>query len=255
MGLRISASRHPQALEIVQELATYLSANCGDIFSSQIISPHWIHLELTDSALGSWLHNLTVDSSGLEGVQEEMGRRGDGENNISLSTSCLLSPVKSHLSPSSSFLRNKQILFFTIQYAHARCCSLLRLAHQEGLIQLIDNSAGVQCFLSARAIPWLNSDQKFRLQQPEEIRLIHQLVKMVDDLIFPDVHSAVNWEKAGLKLSQAFESFWCHCRIWGEVKMNFWELAQARLGLLIATQVVLRAVLETKLGVLAPVEL
>jgi hypothetical protein len=39
------------------------------------------------------------------------------------------------------------------------------------------------------------------------------------------------------------------------VKIHDPELAQARLGLLIATQLVLRSVLEDKLGIVAPVEL
>jgi arginyl-tRNA synthetase len=129
------------------------------------------------------------------------------------------------------------------------------LADREGLIQLEDHSTQVPGFLSAQPIPWLDCDQKLRLHQPDEVRLIHQLVKMVDDLVFSDSSRSVNWETAALKLSAAFDSFWCNCRIWGEVKINSWELAQARLGLLIATQLVLRSVLETKLGVFAPVEL
>ncbi|WP_413171380.1 DALR anticodon-binding domain-containing protein [Anabaena azotica] len=248
LGQQLSASKNLDVTAIIRELAAYLSANCSEIFTVQIVPPDWIHIKLTDLTLAWWLNNLTVDSSRLEMMKGEIGRWGDGENNILLSARC-------SLSPDSSFLRNNKKSFFTIQYAHARCCSLLRLAHQEELIQLTNNDANVQCFLSAQAIPWLNSDQTLRFYQLEEIRLLHQLVKMVDDLVVSDVSSSVNWEKAALKLSQAFESFWCHCRIWGEVKIKSLELAQARLGLLIATQLVLRTVLETKLGVFAPVEL
>ncbi|MEA5549649.1 DALR anticodon-binding domain-containing protein [Anabaena cylindrica UHCC 0172] len=194
----------------------------------KIVPPALIHIKLNDPTVAAWLDSLTKDN-------------GEEEN--------------SSLSPSSYLLENKSKLLFTIQYAHARCCSLLRLADREGLIQLVDHGVDDRCFMSAQSISWLNSEQKLRLNQADEVHLIHQLVKIVDDLVFPDFDNSVNWEKSALKLSQAWESFWSNCRIWGDVKNNSRELAQARLGLLIATQLVLRSVLETKLGVFAPLEL
>ena len=92
------------------------------------------------------------------------------------------------------------------------------------------------------------------LNHANEMLLMHQLVKLVDDLVCTG-SSARNWETAATKLSQAFEKFWGSCRIWGEVKIQTPELAQARLGLLVATQLVLRSVLEDKLQVVAPIEL
>lgn len=239
---QLFASDNLKAMAFVREVDAYLSASYSEIFSVTIVSPAWIHIKLTDATLAAWLHNLTIEDPRLEGVEDwglgiwedgEMGRaKRNGEQEC----------------------KNK--LFLKIQYAHARCCSLLKLAAREGLIQLVDNNdTTVLGFQSAQPIPWLDLDQKLRLYQPDEVYLIQQLVKMIDDLVFPDSSGSVNWVTAALKLSAAFDSFWCNCRIWGAVKMNSLELAQARLGLLIATQLVLKSVLETKLGVFAPLEL
>jgi arginyl-tRNA synthetase len=225
LALRLSTPDNSKAMEIACEIAAHLSAECGEIFRVKIVPPAWIYVELTHLTLADWLHSITVVNTELKSIKN----------------------VDSII--------NTDKLVFTIQYSHARCCSLLRLAHREGLIELVDNSLNVGYFQSAQSIPWLDDDQKLRLHQPDEVRLIHQLVKVVDDLVYPDARSSVNWGQTGLKLSQAFDNFWCNCRIWGEVKINSWELAQARLGLLIATQLVLRSVLETKLGVFAPLEL
>ncbi|AFZ58222.1 anticodon-binding protein [Anabaena cylindrica FACHB-243] len=247
VAIKFSLSDNLKAMLIAQQLASYLSANCSKIFSVKIIPPGLIHIELTYPTLAAWLHSLTT---GDWEEEREQGAGSKGENTSPLHPALCLSA-----SSASSLLGNRSKLLFPIQYAHARCCSLLRLAHREGLIQLVDNRVDVGGVLSAQAIPWLNSDQKLCLHQPDEVYLIHNLIKVVDDLVFPDSQSSVNWEKAALKLSQAFENFWCNCRIWGDVKINSLELAQARLGLLIATQLVLRSVLETKLRVFAPLEL
>ncbi|WP_016951114.1 DALR anticodon-binding domain-containing protein [Anabaena sp. PCC 7108] len=225
LALRLSTSDNSKAMEIAWEIAAYLSANCGEIFRVKIVPPAWVCIELTHPTLADWLHSITVESTGLKSVK------------------------------SSYQTQHTDKLVFTIQYTHARCCSLLRLAHREGLIELVDESMNFRYFQSAQSIPWLDHDQKLRFHQPDEFRLIHQLIKLVDDLVYPDAMSVVNWEKAGLKLSQAFDNFWCNCRIWGEVKINSLALAQARLGLLIATKLVLKSVLEAKLGVFAPLEL
>ncbi|MEA5578544.1 DALR anticodon-binding domain-containing protein [Anabaena sp. UHCC 0451] len=234
--LQISASDHSNVHDIAGQIAAHFSATYGEILSVKIVSPAWIHLELTDPALADWLHCLTTTGTRLEETGE-------------------INQVKNQKSTVKIRKQGSSKSFLTIQYAHARCCSLLRLADREGLIQLLDSSTAVLGLRSAQPIPWLDCNQKLRLHQPDEVRLIHQLVKMVDDLVFTDSNSSVNWETAALKLSAAFDNFWCNCRIWGEVKINSWELAQARLGLLIATQLVLRSVLETKLGVFAPLEL
>jgi hypothetical protein len=246
VAIKFSLSDYSKAVDIVRELAAYFSENDGEIFSTKILPSALIHIEITDLVLAAWLNNLTT--TGIQGNWEEENEQEVGskeKNSFPLKLS--ISTVLEH--------KHQNNLLFKIQYAHARCCSLLRLAHKEGLVEIADQSVDFGYILCSKSIPWLNSVQKLRFNEPEEVNLIYYLVKAVDDLLFPNSDSSVNWEKAGLKLSQAFESFWSTCRIWGEVKVNCLELSQARLGLLIATQVVLRSILETKLGVFAPLEL
>jgi arginyl-tRNA synthetase len=119
----------------------------------------------------------------------------------------------------------------------------VRLAEREGLIT------------SEGAIPWLDNQQELRFHHPSELCLVSELVQVVDELECSDSSGSVKWEKLALCLSQVFDNFWRDCRIWGEVKANSPELAQARLGLVMATQSVLRTLLEEKLGILALWEL
>jgi arginyl-tRNA synthetase len=226
VAMRISKSQNSPVMEVAEGIAGYLSQNSDSLFRVKVVPSGEIHIELMDSTLAAWLQNLIVAK-----------RTGDLVNNF----------LQDKLPTLSSSLK-----VFTIQYAHARCFSLLRLGQQEGLIEL--DRTDINSFMAANSIPWLNCEQKLLLDHSDENFLIYQLVKVVDDLVCADSIS-INWLKAGGNLSQAFERFWGNCRIWGEVKIHDPELAQARLGLLIATQLVLRCVLEDKLGIVAPVEL
>ncbi|MEA5581542.1 glutamate acetyltransferase [Nodularia harveyana UHCC-0300] len=237
IALQLSKSHNQPTLEIANHIVSHLLTKGEGAFRLQIVSPGWIHLELTHGFLATWLQSLVVSNVATD---KEMG--------------------------TSKITRQNQSRLFSIQYAHARCYSLLLLAHREGLIKLTeaiaeinDNSGFYQTsfasLLSAEEIPWLNDDQKLRLIHPAEGCLISELVKVVDYLEFADLTARVNWEKFALDLSQAFESFWCQCRIWGKVKISTPELAQARLGLMIVTQSVLRCLLVDKLGAVAPISL
>jgi hypothetical protein len=245
IALRLEKSQNQQALIIANEIASDLSATCGDVFTVQIVPPGWIHLELAHPILAAWLQNLAV------GILWE-GRDQSRTNNPTITNPKRL---------------------FAVQYAHARCCSLLQQAHREELIKLKEVLSGTEISFEQQQpllsisepafwsmclpnpIPWLNSDTKLRLNHPAEGRLIGELVQVVDDLECKSFGSSVNWEKTALNLSQAFENFWSQCRIWGKVKITSPLLAQARLGLVMATQSVLRLLLKDKLGVFAPLEL
>ncbi|MEH2296721.1 DALR anticodon-binding domain-containing protein [Nostoc sp.] len=232
-------------MEFASAIASDISGICGGVFSIQIVPPGWIYFELTHSTLATWLQSVAVGSSEAAGGREQ-GARGD-EGTID--AQC---PMPNAQCPMPNSL-------FAVQYAHARCCSLVLLAHREGLIKLREpvpnSSPAFWSVIAPNPIPWLNSDGTLRLNHPDERRLIAELVEVIDNIECPDVSGSVKWEKVALNLSQAFEKFWSNCRIWGDVKITSPEVAQARLGLLMATQSVLKYVLEENLGVFAPLEL
>ncbi|WP_347242202.1 DALR anticodon-binding domain-containing protein [Nostoc sp. FACHB-892] len=228
-------------MELADAIASDLLKICDDVFSVQIVPPGWIHFELTDSTLATWLQSLIERSLGGAGEAGEPGEDERDEEDKA-NNQCAMSDS-----------------LFAVQYAHARCCSLVLLAHREGLIKLREpvpnTSPAFWDVISPNPLPWLNGDGRLRLNHPNERRLIAELVKVVDNIECADIKGSVKWEKVALSLSQAFENFWSNCRIWGEVKITSPELTQARLGLLMATQSVLRFVLEESLGIIAPLEL
>ncbi|QHG16114.1 glutamate acetyltransferase [Nostoc sp. ATCC 53789] len=263
VSLQLSKSQNRKAMELASAIASNLSRTCGDVFTIQIVPPGWIHFELTHSTLATWLQSLVVGSLG--GREQGAGSRGAGDKGTRSENLKQVFPLVSN-SPCPQVLfpiPNSQCpipnSIFAVQHAHARCCSLVLLAHREGLIKLkqpvTNTSQGFWDVISPNPLPWLNCDQTLRLNHPGERRLIAELIQVVDNIESPDIKGSVKWEKLALNLSQAFEHFWSNCRIWGEVKVTLPELAQARLGLLMATQSVLRYVLEEKLGVFAPLEL
>lgn len=210
IALVLEKSEKFSVIEIANAIGSHISTIYNKEFKIKIVAPGWLHFEVLHPFLATWLQHLIRNGEALE-----VGEVGEE----------LAPPTPPAL--------------FSAQYAHARCCSLLRLAEREGLTKGLDR------------IPWLDGD-RLSLNQHKEARLIAELIEVVDRIC---CDLGFNWEKAALSLSQAFESFWSHCRIWGEVKTTSPELAQARLGLIMATQSVLKFLLEEKLGIFAVVEL
>jgi arginyl-tRNA synthetase len=268
IALRLAKFEKYPAIEIANGITSHISTNYDKDFKVQVVSPGWIHLELTHSLLADWLQNLTVGGvieQGSKSKEQGTGDKEQGslsseqEERMSIGSFSPQHPIKSSIS-SSPFSSPNSASLFTVQYAHARCCSLLRLGVHEGLIKLresnVDEGDNVkQNLLSSiftpNPIPWLNSDEKLRFNHPASYLLINELVRVVDKVEGSDFDDSVNWEKAALDLSRVFETFWCKCRIFGEVKTASPELAQAKIGLALATQSVLKFVLEEKLGFFA----
>ena len=237
LALKLANVWKQPAEEVAGAIAAHLS--CFDLsfdrfidpalqnFTVKVVAPNLIHLQLNDRAIAAWLQYFAQ------------------------------TPPRVFRTPNPPSPNSK---LFYVQYAHARCCSLLRLADRYGAIALNSPSPEISpnffSLKSPHPIPWLDSDQKLRLLHPAECSLITQVLTLPDDLYKGAVTThPVDWEKSAHTLSRVFLNFYSQCRIWGEVKTENPQLAQARLGLIMATQPLLRSLLEDFLGVLAPLEL
>lgn len=232
------------------EVATQLAANCQkenenrgflskEDFTVAVLPSAMILFELTDVSVAAWLQYLTDSPQTLE----------KGE-----------SPIK--------FASVESDRIFPVQYSHARCCSLLRLADRDRIIELVERDRQTSPphwqIINPNPIPWLNSNNHLRLVHPAELNLISQLFITVDTLAsffnrgFEKqliTNKSTDWIKLANTLSDAFQTFYSKCRIWGEVKTETPKLAQARLGLILATQILLQFILQEILGIIAPMEL
>ena len=231
IGLKLAKmwQRTPQA--IAAQLAETLQPLCNGDFTIAVAPSGIIQFELSDIALAFWLQRLA-------------------QTVLSVPESRILSPVVS------------VDRLFPIQYSHARCCSLLRMAHRDLLIAIanpdVATAPQIWSLIAPNPIPWLDNE-KLQLVHPAEYNLISQLLVVLDTLypIFEadKPEKPVNYLKLANSLSEAFQTFYRQCRIWGEVKIENPKLAQSRLGLILATQSLLRFMLEDLLNAVAPLEL
>lgn len=216
-------------LEIATAIASYLYQAEKNI-TVRVIPSGFIHIEPTAPLLANWLQTLPF-----------------------LPLLLAKSILKEYFSP----MVNNSHLFY-IQHAHARCCSLLRQAEREGTITLteIESQDKLRHLAIARPqpLPWLGERSQLRFCHPAEYALIGELVAVADSICASSGKLERSWQSA-FNLSQAFASFHSCCRIWGEVKLSEPQLVQARLGLILAVQVVLQFLLHKRLGIFAPQEL
>lgn len=170
-------------------------------------------------------------------------------------------------------------------HAYARCCSLLRLAHQEGILQLCRLPGGALNAESGPArdtthvcirqpydhqsgpladpwridrpcpLPWLTPEATLWLQGEAEQTLLHQLVQTIDAIASPpDLKSTSVATKSIQELSDAFATFYARGPIWGNARQQI-ERTQARLGLISVTGRVLQTLFCQGWGLIPPPEL
>jgi arginyl-tRNA synthetase len=125
---------------------------------------------------------------------------------------------------------------FYVQYAHARICSILRMAAQE------HGEASV-------APEALAAADMARLVAPDERQLMLKLASFPDEVAAAALaREPYRLPRYAQELATAFHQFYASCR----VLTDDTALMTARLALIAATRVVLRNALEDLIGVSAP---
>ena len=199
-------------------------------------APGLIRLQLSEPGIAAWLSYL-LQTRPPPVCQLEMTE-----------TSPFLNPT-----PTDSTI-------FSIQYSHARCWALMRLAFQVGLwASPFQPSTQVEAWyqLAEFPFPWLDDRHQLHLAHPSERQLISQLFKTVDrfDPCNSNSFHALVAFKVARDLSQAFQTFYQCCQIFGEVQRQTPHLAQTRMGLVVLVQSWLQQLLQGKLKIFAPIEI
>lgn len=149
---------------------------------------------------------------------------------------------------------------FTLQHSHARCCSLLQLAHQGKLVDCEMNE-NIQAslsllsnFLVKKQNLWITDEHHLYTSLLAERSLIGQLVTMLDEWAEPSPDHTKRLLSFGEAISQAFQEVHQTIQLFGQLAIDSRDRLQAHLALLLVTQRVLHQILSC-LGYAAPFEL
>jgi hypothetical protein len=201
-------------------------------------SSGWLILKLTDQGLAEWLQSLLYLFDNFTYSPERVNKRqGDLPIDARNPTDriCLISE-----STDGKILSRNSTDLFPAQHIHARCCSLIALGREIGMMP------------SGEAMPWLDAKGLLRCQHPVERQLLEQICLGWDQVA--RLAEPAKTVKLIRGFSQAFHRFYGSCPIFGEVRVNDPALAQARLGLVVVVRSLLRVLLE-QLDIVAPTEL
>ena len=189
-----------------------------------------LQFELSDRAIAAWLDRLLA--------------------NVLPQQSCvpLAAMERQMLLPTAAI--------FEVQYAHARCCSLLRLAHSEGLIMLntLDNAPLVWRVVKPPSVPWLTSTAQLCLNHPVDRKLLGYLVEALDCLSDEPIRRTQQSLRSAQAIAQAMQAFHRAHPLWRKTGTEP-NLLVSQLGLLLATQRILYALLTDGLDLHPVVEL
>jgi arginyl-tRNA synthetase len=198
----------------------------------------WLEFTVSNLYLSQWLQQLTTNSLNCYNHKFVIYRDP------------FVIPSDSEESPKNLNLQTNNNRYFKLIYAQARCCSLLRSADRDQLIELAN--LDFQDFNSywKAPQPLIFSEEFF--DNIWHKKLVRELA-IINDIIIDNFHQ--KWENIALSLAEKILDFERYCRIWGEVKQFNLNLSQTRLALLGLSQSYLQAIMKAKLGVLPPLEL
>jgi arginyl-tRNA synthetase len=202
------------ALEIAERLVENIESN----LKIEVLPTGWIDFRYCDRDIANWLE----ESSGFQFNECDCRLDIDSDR------------------------------IFIVQYAHARCCSLLLLGETINLIELKDKQFKLTVWQISSSISWLDERGNLRSSHPTEIFLIERLFAVMDEL--NDCQSKHIFRQIVL-LSEALLKFWDDCRIYGDTSKKTPQLAKARVGLVATTQLLLKIYLEKVVGISASIEL
>lgn len=180
----------------------------------------FLHFAISDRSITVWLNSLLANSRPLQPL-----------------------PTAPISEPECSLIQQTSALF-EVQHVHARCCSLLQLAHREAVIRLDSLEMPPDHWrFSSPEVPWLTSTDQLCFQHPVDRTLLVQLFDAYDHLFDPHrSHTQASVLRSAHAVAQAFESFQRAHLLWGRANEAS-ALTLARLRLLMITQRVLALLL------------
>lgn len=123
--------------------------------------------------------------------------------------------------------KKEEIIKFSYYYTHARCCSILKSAHEQNIIELNNLEFKLNHWQLDK--PQLIDYQCLNLYDSYEGELIRELVIMIDKI----EGNKINYLTTLDNLTKRILNVEKYCRIWGEVLKRNQNISIARLGLII----------------------
>lgn len=203
-------------LQSPQAIAQHLAATWNPADAELAVTPSGLlDLRVTDVALANWLQGWA-----------------DGTIRREIASSVPPNSSNRHTDTETPYA---PAIPFAVQYAHARCQSLLRLGDREGWIASHEGA-----IVRPTPIPWLSAHGELILDNPAEAQLIAACVAVADAIATTPTPDPL---RLLMELSGAFEAF----------SRDSLPLARSprRLGLLSVTGTLLFWLLEVGLGVRA----